>query len=960
MNLGTVVLGLLNGLTIGLLAVGLVLVHKANRFLNLAQAQLGTLSALLLAKVVLDWGWSWWLAFPAAIAVGAATGLIVERFMISPLRRRGGSPVRLLLLSVAVSQVLLGLTFFPSLGPKSSDSQPYPQPFVSRLRIGGVTLTGTSVMIAIVVPLLVVGLAAFLRYSSLGKGIRAAANNPDAARLCGISVAKVSAVTWGLAGGLSAVSAVFQAPTQASFNVASLGPYLLMLTLGAAAFGAFVSIPGALGGGLFLGLVSQITLAETSNGSDAELAMFVTILAVVLLRGRAIAQVFALEGGVADAQQVLRIPAALRSSPLVRYQRTGLAVGAILLALVFPHLPYFNSTGNQFLLVLVLLYAMLGVALTMLIGWAGQVSLGSFALVGLAAYLTTRWGPHWSLPAIFLVTGLIGAAVMVVIGVPALRVGGLALAVTTMGFAVIAGDWLFRQNWVGSAQSAVPLVPVTLGPGLGTPSSELSVYYMALAVLALGAAGAGALRRFGPGRIVIAVRDNELAASSFGINPPTVKLAILAVSGFYASTCGVLWAEAWRLVSADQFTADVSVSIIAIPVIGGLGSVGGAIAAAVALYMMTFFVGPHVSGIFGSFGQNLGFQLFIAGFGQVLVLLFYPRGLAGAVQGRWQRFLDRRAELVSNWAPPGRAHSASPAEGVERPAPPVERPVAASTEEPMPGGEVAPLLVAQGIRVHFGGVVALSDPDIVVEAGEIVGLIGPNGAGKTTLMNVISGVLRPDRGSVQIAGHEVADLPPDFRAAYGMARTFQDARLFAGLTVLETIQAAMSYRQKVGVLSALVSAPWARVTEAKSRQAAEEMVERFGLSGWADSLTSELSTGTRRICDLAAQVSTRPQLVLLDEPTAGVAQRDAEAFGPLLRRIREELDCSILIVEHDMPLLMGLCDRVYAMEAGKIIAAGTPQEVRNDPLVVASYLGTSDAAVSRSGPQRPSPEGAVI
>jgi ABC-type branched-subunit amino acid transport system ATPase component/ABC-type branched-subunit amino acid transport system permease subunit len=768
---------------------------------------------------------------------------------------------------------------------------------------------------------------------------------------------------------MAAVSAVFQAPTQPNFNVASLGPYLLMFTLGAAAFGAFVSIPGALAGGLILGLVSQFTLSETSNGSDAELAIFVVILLVVLLRGRAIASVFALGGGVVDAQPVLRIPEALKKSPLVRFQRKGLAVGAVLLALVFPLLPYFHSTGNQFLLVLVLLYALLGVALTMLIGWAGQVSLGSFALVGLAAYLTTRWGPHWTLPAIILVTGLIGAGVMVVIGLPALRVGGLALAVTTLGFAVISGDWLFRQSWVGSIQSAVPLVPVTLGPGLGTPSSELSIYYIALVMLVLGAAGAGALRRFGPGRLVVAVRDNEVAASSFGINPPAVKLTILAVSGFYAAVCGVLWAEAWRLVSADQFTADVSISIIAIPVIGGLGSIGGAIAAAVILYMVTFFAGPHVSGLFGSIGQNLGFQLFLAGTTQVAVLLYYPKGLAGAVQARWQRFLDRRAGLASGWSPPEHVPLDIHPDEVDRPAPPAldqeltpahdHFPVTvglmdASSGEPVPEDEVVPLLVTHGIRVHFGGVVALAGPDIVVNGGEIVGLIGPNGAGKTTLMNVISGVLRPDDGSVLISGREVADLPPDFRAAYGMARTFQDARLFGGLTVTETIQTALAFRQKVGVVSALVSAPWARVTEARSRQAAQRIVERFGLTQWADSLTSELSTGTRRICDLAAQVASKPQLLLLDEPTAGVAQRDAEAFGPLLRRIREELDCSILIVEHDMPLLMGLCDRVYAMEAGRIIADGTPEEVRHNPLVVASYLGTSDTAVSRSGPQQSS------
>jgi ABC-type branched-subunit amino acid transport system ATPase component len=320
--------------------------------------------------------------------------------------------------------------------------------------------------------------------------------------------------------------------------------------------------------------------------------------------------------------------------------------------------------------------------------------------------------------------------------------------------------------------------------------------------------------------------------------------------------------------------------------------------------------------LFGDLGQNLGFSLFLAGSGVVATIMYFPRGLAGEVQRRWQRYLDRQATLIE---------SATSAADPELP------------------------LRVQDVRVHFGGVVALDDPDIVVRPGEIVGLIGTNGAGKTTLMNVISGVLRPDRGSVTLFGNEVVDLAPDFRAAFGLARSFQDASLFAGLTVRETVQVALVQRHKVGMLSALVAAPWVRASERRTRQVADDIIARFSLEQWADARASELSTGTRRICDLAAQVATQPKLILLDEPTAGVAQREAEAFGPLLRQIRDELDCSVLIVEHDMPLLMGLCDRIYAMEAGRVIAEGTPEEIRRDPRVVASYLGTKDAAITRSG-----------
>jgi ABC-type branched-subunit amino acid transport system ATPase component/ABC-type branched-subunit amino acid transport system permease subunit len=512
---------------------------------------------------------------------------------------------------------------------------------------------------------------------------------------------------------------------------------------------------------------------------------------------------------------------------------------------------------------------------------------------------------------------------MALVGLPALRVPGLTLAVTTLGFGVIASDWLFRQSWLASASSFGSTVkPARLASGLGTPRTELSIYYVALAVLVLVGAAGSALRRSAPGRLVVAVRDNERASAAFGVTPATVKLGILAVSGFVAAAGGVLWAEAWGVASPSQFSADVSVSVLAVPVIGGLGSLGGAVAAAVVLYGSTFFIGPSFNAVFGRFGQNLGFQLFLAGVLLIGTMLRFPKGLAGVAQASWQRFLDRRSARVrSSW----------------------DR---SAADLPLQMSEV---------RVHFGGVTALDGPEIIVRPGEIVGLIGPNGAGKTTLMNVISGVITPDAGSVRLFGHEVVDLPPDLRAAYGLARSFQDATLFPGLTVTETVQVALGRGHKIGVIPAMLGAPWVRSRERTSLRQANEIVERFGLAAWAQVMTSELSTGTRRICDLAAQVAAEPKLLMLDEPTAGVAQRDAEAFGPLLRQIRDELDCSVLIVEHDMPLLMGLCDRVYAMEAGRVIAEGTPTQIRNDPAVVASYLGNETVAITRSGARKPRP-----
>jgi len=915
----TVVLGVIHGMTIGLLAVGLVLVYKANRFINLAHAQLGALSAVLLAKFVIDWDISWWLAFPVAVVIGILTGLAVERWVIRPLRSKSKATEMLLLASIGVSELLLALIFIPALRPNNNKLtvRGYPLPFKAHVDVGGVRLNADLLMIVVLVPVLVAGLAYFLRSTFMGKMIRGTASNQEAARLCGVPIGRVSAVTWGVAGAFSAVTAVLLAPAQASFDAASLGPELLLRALGAAAVGGFVSIPAACLGGLGLGLVEQISLYITHDGSDALLVVFAAILLVFVVRARVINAAATAETSVTVDRPPLRIPDAVRELVTPSRIRLVLAVIGLAVAVIVPHLPYFASTAHQFELTLILVYAMVGVALTLLMGWAGQVSLGHFTLVGVGAFIAARLSPHqWSLPALVFVAGLAGAALLTVTGLPAVRLRGLTMAVTTLGVAVVAPAWLFRQSWFGSSSPfGAEVIPVAVAKKLGTPHSQLHIYHVALVVLALVLLAGAALRRSVGGRVVLAVRDNEAAAAAFGITPATVKLAVLALSGFVAASAGVLWALAWRSVSVNQFNPALSLGILAVPVIGGLGSVAGAVAGAVLLYAPTYFVSPHLTGLFGEFGRQAGFQLGLGGLGLLAVTLAYPAGVAGAAQRAAEVFLERIA----------RRREARP--------------------EQVP----QPPLVVENVQLSFGGLRVLDDAAIRVDEGEIVGLIGPNGAGKTTLLNVISGVLHAQAGSVRLFGEEVVDLSPEFRAEYGLARSFQHARLFPGLTVMETIQLALTNTHRVGILSSALSAPWARDAERETRREAQEILERLNLTRWADTLTSDLSTGTRRICDLGAQLAMRPKLIVLDEPTGGVAQREVEMFPPLLRRIRDELGCSLLIVEHDMPMLMSLCDRIYAMVAGQVIAEGTPEEVRANPMVVASYLGTDDAAIHRSG-----------
>ncbi|MBM0125228.1 ABC transporter permease subunit [Pimelobacter simplex] len=966
MTLGTLVLGLQSGFTIGLLAVGLVLIYKANRFINLAHAQLGAVSALLMAKWVLDWDWNWWAAFALSILVGGVVAVTIEWCLIRPVRKRGGSSLPLLLMSIGASQLLLALCYFPVLGPDREKAEAYPQPFESKVDVGGVLLSGMDILTLVLVPVIVAVLATFLRTSSMGRQIRAAANNIDAARLCGISVTRVSLVTWGIVGALSAMAAVLAAPKQASFDVAALGPNLLLLTLGAAAFGAFVSLPAALGGGLVLGIIGRVVAAETSNEAASQVVTLLVVLAVLAIRNRALATAFATGGSAAPERRPVRIPSQLQSSRLVRFGPSSAKLVLLAAAVALPFQPWFSSNGDRFLLVILVVYALVGISLTMLLGLGGQVSLGQFAIVGFTAFLAARLVPQgWTLPALLLMAAVVGAAVMAIVGLPALTARGLSLAITTLGLAVVGPEWLFQQEWFsGTSGGSVSFDAAPLTRSLGGSDSHLTLYFVALVVLVLAIAACGALRRAGSGRVMIAIRDNQRAANALGVFAPSVRLSTLAICGAIAGVAGVLYADAFRYASHAQFGASISIALLALPIIGGLGSAGGAVGATVFVYGVVLFLGPVITPLFDSLGVGLGLQLALSSFGVITMILQFPTGLAGGVQSAWQAVLDR---LARNLSPVGRAatSSASPTDvGVSLHGEPVRRGDPRPAVDPVAGGrwarrlaklssaggvESADPLVVTDVTWSAGGVSILNQASIRVGRGEIVGLIGPNGAGKTSLMNVVSGVVTADAGTVEVFGRPVLDLPADFRAPFGAARSFQDASLFSGLTVRETIQVALHPRYRVSSGASMIGAPWARAAEHGSHDEADLVMAHFGLSAWANTLTSDLSTGTRRICDLAAQVATRPRLLMLDEPTGGVSQRDAEAFSPLLRSIRDELNCSILIVEHDMPLLMSLCDRVYALEAGRVIAAGTPPEVREHPAVIASYLGSNEVAIKRSG-----------
>jgi ABC-type branched-subunit amino acid transport system ATPase component len=431
------------------------------------------------------------------------------------------------------------------------------------------------------------------------------------------------------------------------------------------------------------------------------------------------------------------------------------------------------------------------------------------------------------------------------------------------------------------------------------------------------------LRRTGIGRTTIAVRDNADGAAAYTVRSAATKLRAFALAGGLAGFGGALLAGALQSVPFGErfFLVNDSLQLIAIVVIGGLSAPMGAVLGAL-----------WVVGLPAFFPTNNLVPLLTSSIGLLVLLLYFPGGLIQIVYSARDALLD--------WAAHRRGEAPSRPRVQTAPVLRHRTPTAAP-----PG---VPAIEALNLRVRFGGTQAVDGVSLSVRPEEIVGLIGANGAGKSTLMNAIGGYV-PAKGTVRIEGRDVTAIGPARRARLGLGRTFQAAPLFPELTVRETVAVALEAHGRTHLVTEALFLPHAVARERRRHAETDEIISFLGLGRYADVRIAELSTGTRRIVDLAGLLALEARVLCLDEPTAGVAQRETEAFAPLFKEIRRELGAAMLIIEHDMPLIMDISHRVYCLELGQVIATGLPTAVRHDPRVVSSYLGVDERAIVRSG-----------
>ena len=901
-------LGSIFGIGYALLGIGLVLAYRSSGFINFAHGATGLVAASAMSVVVTDYGVPYWVGFAGALIAAGLLSAGIEALLAQKLA--SAPSVLSMVATLGAGQALLLLALSFAKGGLGGGSFPQPPGFPQFELTVFVSPSATALLC--LSPVAVGGLYLFLQRSKYGLAVRGAAANPDAATLAGVDPRHMAALSWALAGALSAFAAMLVVGNQSTVTVDALGPDFIVRGLAVAALARFANFPIALVAGLGIGVAEQVLASNPEATGWFEVALFLLILAGVALRVRSGREQSERWASLAPSR---RLPHSYRDVWLIQHLGWvvgGAGAGAAALASLW------ISNRSAFLLSTVIAFATIGISVSFLTGLAGQLSLGQVAFAAIGAVVGVRVATETgSLTLGLLCGGVTGAAVSAAVGLPALRMQCLLLAVATLAFALATFSWLLRQDWAfGAGLSSRPVS--VLGFEL---SNARGFYYVALAVFMVVLAVAAVLRRSSFGRTLVAVRDNEAAARVLQIAPWRLLVKAYAFAGFVAGAGGVVLAMNNTFVTRSIFSPTDSINVVAIAVIGGLSELTGPLLGAAYLIGIREFFDLELSALAGLNAAWL------------ILILEQPRGIHGLLASTRHNLIDQIARL----------HGID-TDRVGAPPPDVAAlptPVAMATADHSPADGRA-LLEVRGLAKRFGDLKAVDDVSFSVGAGETLGLIGPNGAGKTTVFELISGHLRPQAGSVVFDGADITRLSPEARSRRGLVRSFQNASLFPTMTPREIV--FLACQRAAGQSFVLGGSRVERGIEDR----ADETLAAFGLSAMGDQPVSLLSTGTRRLVELAANVALRPRLLLMDEPSAGIAQAETEALGAVIAQIRDAYQITLVVIEHDMPLLASVCDRMIALEVGRVIAEGAPAEVQADPAVVRSYLGSGPDTVAGS------------
>ena len=933
---GVVVQGAIIGGLTSLLALGLALVWRANRVINFAAGDLGAMPATLAVLfTVSTLGLSWWAGLAIGLAAAIGLGVVVEIVIV---RRFTRSPR--LVLSVAtigLAQVLAaGALLLPRWFTLPGGAPP--SPFDLDVTIAPITFGGADIVAVVVIPLVFVGLALFLTRSNVGIAVRAGAERADRAATLGIPMRRLNTVVWVLATVLAFLAVYLRAGIVGLPLGEVLGPTILLRALAAAVIGRMERLTVIALAAVLLGVVEQAVIWHWHEPAYVDPVLFVVVLgALVLTRVR--------KGRAAEAstwqttREVRPIPRELARLPEVRAMRWGVAALVVGLLLAVPAALSESKTN---LASAIVIFAIIGMSLVVLTGWAGQVSLGQMAFAGIGAAVagavTARL--HWDLSIGLLLGALVGAGVAFLIGLPALRRRGLTLAVTSLAFALMTSAYLLNRGFFGEGTTFDWLPPdrIDRTPLFGEIGlhGETRFYYLCVVGLALAYAIVRGLRRTRTGRVLVAIRENEQSAESFGVHANRTTLFAFACSGFLAAFAGALFVHQQSGLTAGPYHPEQSLQVFTMAVIGGLGSAPGALLGAAYVRGADYFLASE-------------WQILATGAGLLAVLMVLPGGLGGAVaDGRdWflRRVARRRGLTVASLTTASLTTDATP-DGM----PDVDigqsetTPTRSETPAP-PDGESPPMLEVRGLNVAYDGVPVLHGVDLHVGVGEIVALLGTNGAGKSTVLRAVAGLAPVTAGHVSVAGADVTNARPDRLAALGVASAPGGVGIFPSLTVAEHLRLAA----------------WTRRGDPDAvRNATDDALQRFPeLSDRLTARAGDLSGGQQQMLNLAMALVARPRLLLLDELSLGLAPVVVTRLLDVVRDLAAG-GTTVLLVEQSVPLALEVAARAYFLEKGAVRFAGPTRDLLDRPdLVRAVFLDRGDARAP-AAPGRVAPSDAPV
>ncbi|MFI7667582.1 ATP-binding cassette domain-containing protein [Nocardia sp. NPDC049526] len=881
------ILGLAAGALYVLFGLGLVIIHRGSGVVNFAHGAVGMVGTFAAWKLHEGNGFPYLVALVAGVLVSGALGLLIHLLIMRPMR--GSAVLTRVIATLAVLTILQeGMVKLYS-GPSIVVAPGLPNGPVTML---GATVGRDRLLILVLVLVLTAGLAALYSYTQFGRATAAATENPRALAALGRSPNLVAAGNWFLGSALAGLAGILLAPIT---NLSVTGFTLLVVpALAAAVVGRLASFPLTMVGGLAIGIIQAEVGRFVDAPGWAEAVPFLAMIVVLMARGH---------DRTIRTQVAQRLPRLGTGRVRWYFVLIWLVVGVALIESVPPEWnDAVTTTIGTGLIVL---------SLVVVTGYSGQLSLAQFAFAGWGAWIAGGLARSFDVP--FLPAIVIGALATLplglLVGAVCLRTRGVNLAIATLGMAVALDNLVFSNPARTAYGAFVVPTPAIGGLELGAivyPDRYALVVLVVFVACGLAIAN---LRRGRGGRRLVAVRSNERAAASLGINVVQAKLAAFAFSSVIAGLGGCLLAFRNPSIVFANYGPLQSIKMVGYAVVGGIGWIAGAV------YGGLLEVGALGAKLLDQLGPDVGSYLPLAGGVLLIVMLLRaPDGLAS--QG-----LDHARHLVALVRPAG--ERAAPANGV----PAVPKDDTAQRVRPQE-------LELVDLSVSFGGVRALSGANLRIGPGEIVGLIGPNGAGKTTLIDTATGFVRAGAGQVRLGGKDITGASPSARARAGLTRSFQSLELFDDLTVLDNLRAAAEPRDG---LAYLLDALWPRTPPLTAVTTAA--IEEFGLEPYLHKTPTELPYGIRRLVGIARSVATGASVIALDEPAAGLDQAESRELAELLRGLADRWGVAILLVEHNVELVLGLCDRVYALNFGEVIAAGTPAQVRGDRAVIAAYLG---------------------